>query len=377
MLPVPSNGAQRASSQSIGPVRSSSPSRSRWRPPSGSRTRSRRGGAGIKVVVIVGPGRLEHRELHRQREDATPRRPARTARPWSRSTARTRRGRRVKAAAQGAKVVIYLGHGNGSPSPYGAFSPYTKDGFGLNAIGRARQQQHEVLRRVLHRHADQAGAERRRHPQPTVLRVGQLRVGLGQPDQDRRQAACRQLRAAASCVPTRGRSSPTGSRARRTSCTACSRRTGRSGRSSRARPNWGGAYDFQFQSTRNPAYRDWMEPKSPGRYYRSVVGNSRADRGDVPRELTRASSTDRVETRRPRSGIVVPAGADVCVGVDAGSGRRDAATIPSIARIVIRTTSRAGHGAALVGSRGSSIWVVIGRDSVPDSWSALAHPASR
>ena len=40
---------------------------------------------------------------------------------------------RVKAAAQGAKVVIYLGHGNGSPSPYGAFSKYTKDGFGLNA----------------------------------------------------------------------------------------------------------------------------------------------------------------------------------------------------------------------------------------------------
>ena len=29
---------------------------------------------------------------------------------------------KVKAAAQGAKVLIYLGHGNGYPSPYGAFS---------------------------------------------------------------------------------------------------------------------------------------------------------------------------------------------------------------------------------------------------------------
>jgi hypothetical protein len=40
----------------------------------------------------------------------------------------------VKAATKGANVVIYLGHGNGWPSPYGT-SPngyVTKDGFGLN-----------------------------------------------------------------------------------------------------------------------------------------------------------------------------------------------------------------------------------------------------
>ena len=39
----------------------------------------------------------------------------------------------VKAAAQGANLLIYLGHGNGYPSPYGAFQRYTKDGLGLNA----------------------------------------------------------------------------------------------------------------------------------------------------------------------------------------------------------------------------------------------------
>jgi Cell wall binding domain 2 (CWB2) len=40
----------------------------------------------------------------------------------------------VKSAAQGASVVIYLGHGNGWPSPY-TYDPSftTKDGFGLNA----------------------------------------------------------------------------------------------------------------------------------------------------------------------------------------------------------------------------------------------------
>ncbi|MDO8485458.1 MAG: FlgD immunoglobulin-like domain containing protein [Candidatus Limnocylindrales bacterium] len=41
---------------------------------------------------------------------------------------------RVKAAVSGASVVIYMGHGNGWPSPYTYDPSYTtKDGFGLNA----------------------------------------------------------------------------------------------------------------------------------------------------------------------------------------------------------------------------------------------------
>ena len=44
----------------------------------------------------------------------------------------------VKAAAAGASVVIYMGHGNGWPSPYGNDAAYTtKDGFGLNATAGA------------------------------------------------------------------------------------------------------------------------------------------------------------------------------------------------------------------------------------------------
>jgi flagellar hook assembly protein FlgD len=34
---------------------------------------------------------------------------------------------------QGASIVVYLGHGNGWPSPYAPFQEDTKDGFGLNA----------------------------------------------------------------------------------------------------------------------------------------------------------------------------------------------------------------------------------------------------
>ena len=42
---------------------------------------------------------------------------------------------RVKAAVAGASVVIYLGHGNGWPSPYTYDPRYTtKDGFGLNKV---------------------------------------------------------------------------------------------------------------------------------------------------------------------------------------------------------------------------------------------------
>jgi hypothetical protein len=40
---------------------------------------------------------------------------------------------RVAAAARGANVLIYLGHGNGWPSPYGPFSTSRMDGLGLNA----------------------------------------------------------------------------------------------------------------------------------------------------------------------------------------------------------------------------------------------------
>ena len=45
---------------------------------------------------------------------------------------------KVKAAVVGASIVIYLGHGNGWPSPY-TFDPKytTKDGFGLNATAGA------------------------------------------------------------------------------------------------------------------------------------------------------------------------------------------------------------------------------------------------
>ena len=40
---------------------------------------------------------------------------------------------RVAAAADGANILIFLGHGNGWPSPYGPFASSRMDGLGLNA----------------------------------------------------------------------------------------------------------------------------------------------------------------------------------------------------------------------------------------------------
>jgi flagellar hook assembly protein FlgD len=48
----------------------------------------------------------------------------------------------VKAAAQGASVFVYLGHGNGWPSIYAPFQTVTKDGLGLDPVSGADGDKH-------------------------------------------------------------------------------------------------------------------------------------------------------------------------------------------------------------------------------------------
>ncbi len=45
--------------------------------------------------------------------------------------------RRVVSAAQGANILIDMGHGNGWPSPWGPYQENTKDGLGLNGTANA------------------------------------------------------------------------------------------------------------------------------------------------------------------------------------------------------------------------------------------------
>ena len=227
--------------------------------------------AGMKVVVIVGPVGSSTASY---KDNA--RRYASQARSYGASVTEiyspNATWSRVKAAAQGANVLIYLGHGNGSPSPYGAFSKYTKDGFGLNRTAGAGNyntkywgeyyvysQIHLAPNAVviLNRLCYASGNSEWGTANPTKT-VAKTRV---------QNYASGFLRAGARAIFAEGITSAS------YILYGLFRTTRTIGAIFKSSPNWSGSYDFQFQSTRNTAYRAWMDPKSPGRYYRSVVGN--------------------------------------------------------------------------------------------------------
>jgi hypothetical protein len=226
--------------------------------------------AGLKVVVIVGPvGSSTANYIYNAKRYAA------QARSYGATVVEiyspNATWARVKAAAQGAKVLIYLGHGNGSPSPYGAFSQYSKDGFGLNSTagnGNSNTKYYgEYYVRtgiklaanavvILNRLCYASGNSEWGSANPTVTtakqRVDNFAFGF--------------LHANARAVFAEG-------------ITNASYilyglfRTSRTIKSIfYSGPDWNGHYDFTFASGRSPGYQDWMDPSSPGRYYRSVVG---------------------------------------------------------------------------------------------------------
>ena len=227
--------------------------------------------AGMKVVIVVGPAGSNTANY---KDNA--RRYAAQARSYGANVVEiyspNATWSRVKAAAQGAKVLIYLGHGNGSPSPYGAFSKYTKDGFGLNRTAWNGNYNTKywgeyyiysqidlapnavvILNRLCYASGNSEWG--RANPTKTVAkqRVQNYASGF--------------LRAGARAVFAEG---ITNASYILYGLFKTNRAIGTIFKSS---SNWSGNYDFQFQSTRNPDYRAWMDPKSPGRYYRSVVGD--------------------------------------------------------------------------------------------------------
>ena len=110
------------------------------------------------------------------------------------------------------------------------------------------------------------------HPEPPVLRVGQLRVGFREPDEVDRHQARRQLRRR---VPAGGREG----RLRRGD-RAASRRT--SGRCSRRPDDELDLHDpperqrrarLLLQLVRTSWARAHMDPPKAGKYWRSVIGN--------------------------------------------------------------------------------------------------------
>jgi flagellar hook assembly protein FlgD len=86
---------------------------------------------GRKAVIIVGPASSSTYEYLSEGE-----RIAREAEAQGMDVRRVftpnASWRNVKQNIQGAHLIVYLGHGNGWPSPYAPFRPESKDGFGLN-----------------------------------------------------------------------------------------------------------------------------------------------------------------------------------------------------------------------------------------------------
>jgi hypothetical protein len=226
--------------------------------------------AGMKVVVIVGPvGSSTAGYITNAKRYATQARSygASVTEIYSPNATWTK----VKAAAQGANILIYLGHGNGSPSPYGAFSQYSKDGFGLNSAAghgnyntkyfgeyyirnyiRLAANAVVILNRLCYASGNSEWGSA--NPTKTVAkqRVDNFAAGF--------------LRAKARAVFAEG---ITNASYILYNLFKTNRTIGQIFASS---PDMVTAYDFQWTSVRTPGYRIWMAPKSPGRYYRSVVG---------------------------------------------------------------------------------------------------------
>jgi hypothetical protein len=226
--------------------------------------------AGMKVVVIVGPV-----ESNTANYIYNAKRYASQARSYGATVVEiyspNATWAKVKAAVQGAKVVIYLGHGNGAPSPY-PWSKYSKDGFGLNALaghGNANTKYYGeyyfttgvklaanavvILNRLCYASGNSEWGSANPTKSVAKQRVDNYGAGF--------------LRAGARAIFADG---ITNAAYVLYGLFKTSRTMGAIFQSS---PSWVGAYDFTFASVRTPGFHVWMAPKAPGRYYRSVIGN--------------------------------------------------------------------------------------------------------
>lgn len=180
---------------------------------------------------------------------------------------------KVKEVAQGANLLIYLGHGNGWPSPYCCFQRYTKDGFGLNATaGNGNSNVKYWGEYYIDRYINLA-------PNAVVI-MHRLCYASGNPewgqaDPSRSTAIKRVdnygagfLRANAKVVMALGLSRPT------SIIRDMFKSNKRLLQAFYDAPDAVLTYRFGFESTRTPGMIGRLDPRKPsGGYYRSIVGD--------------------------------------------------------------------------------------------------------
>jgi hypothetical protein len=179
---------------------------------------------------------------------------------------------KVKSRAQGANLLIYLGHGNGWPSPYKPYQPYTKDGLGLNkSLGNGNSNLKHwgeyYIRNYLHlapnavvvlNHACYtAGSSEPGRADPSkstaIKRVDNYGAGF------LRTGAKAVFAAPMSSVSYIVRGLFTADQTMQQLFWSS--------------PSATHTYAFGFDSSRTSGMKAIMDPPKPGKYYRSVIGN--------------------------------------------------------------------------------------------------------
>ncbi len=274
----------------------------------------------------------------------------------------------VKPALQGASVVVYLGHGNGWPSPY-TYDPAftTKNGLGLNATANSGDNNTKYYGEpyianeialapnavvFLNHLCYASGNSEPGYAEPT-LSVAMERVdNYGQGF----------LKAGARAIIAEGHGSINGMI--RDLFTT----------NQTIADLWRNQYDyngneFSFQSARSPAYSALMDPDSPsGGYYRSLIGN--------PDLRTEAVIGAPVTSTEPAPGALqAPSSVTRVGGGDsyASTAAISAATFaPGVPVVYVATGldfPDALAGSAVAGPQGGPI-LLVSMDSIPASTAA-------
>jgi hypothetical protein len=269
-LQVPNNGAQRASSHrsarlvafpilalviALGGISASA---------------TPAAAASVKVVIVVGP--VESSTAHYK---SAAKSYAKQARSYGAQVIEiyspNATWARVKAAAKGANIFIYLGHGNGHPSPYGAFYSDRKDGLGLNkTAGHGNSNVKYYGEKYVK--ASLALAKN------SVVILNHLCYASGNSEPGRAlpsKATAKKradnyaagfLRAGARTVFATGKGSASWL-VRSLLTTDLTM-----GQIFKADPSFTGTRDFTFASARTNTFTVWMDPYAAKKYYHSMVG---------------------------------------------------------------------------------------------------------
>jgi flagellar hook assembly protein FlgD len=243
---------------------------------------------------------------------------------------------KVQAAVAGASIIVYLGHGNGWPSPYTYDPAYTtKDGFGLNydTNGDGKTTDYE------NRYYGEPWIRELRPAPNAVVLLFHLCYASGNPESGAKEPtlanatkrvdnyAAAFIQAGARAVIANGHSHDP----YYIGALFTTRQT--------MDEYWRGAPDAHgnvttYDSVRNPGYTFQLDPESPGYYYRSIAGKMSLRTQDVTGAPYADTAVDPPALVVPGNAVPAVDGTPVYGSVEAAqSGTAPIATLPTATRV--------------------------------------------